>query len=438
METAQKTQRSDTYSASPASAAVAPAAATAPAAPAPVPPSASGAASAAAPAPRRSRRAFMILGLVAVLVAAGVLTFNKVTAGQMSTDDAEVAADIVPVGARAAGLIVRVHVAENQRVARGQLLVEIDPADDAARLAEAEAGLAISKAQADAALAQVAIVEATSRGGLVTAQAALAGSTAGVASAAAQVAVARAARARAQSDAHKADTDLVRARELHQANAVPQERLDVAESAADAAHAVLAETEAQVVLAEEARRGAGSRVGEARGRVNQSAPIAPQIASARAGADLAQARVRSAEAALTLARLQLGYTRIVAPADGFASKLMVHEGQLLAVGQPVIQLIPTATYVVANFKETQVGRMRPGQTAAITLDAYPGRTFAGRVESLSGGTGASFSLLPPDNASGNFVKVVERVPVRVAWVNPPEGVDVRAGLSADVTVSVDK
>jgi membrane fusion protein (multidrug efflux system) len=148
--------------------------------------------------------------------------------------------------------------------------------------------------------------------------------------------------------------------------------------------------------------------------------------------------VQSAEAALALVKLQLDYTRVLAPADGVASKLMVHDGQLVAVGQPLVELVPTATYVLANFKETQIGRMRPGQRAEIQLDAFPGRKLEGRVESLAGGTGASFSLLPADNATGNFVKVVQRVPVRIAWLNPPADVALRAGLSADVTVSVDK
>src|SRR5262249_39585873 len=148
---------------------------------------------------------------------------------------------------------------------------------------------------------------------------------------------------------------------------------------------------------------------------------------------LAHARVQGAEAQLQLAKLQLGYTKIVAPADGVASKLSAHEGQLVAVGQPVIALVPTQSYVIANFKETQLAKMQPGQPADIKIEAYPGRRFRAKVESLSGGTGASFSLLPADNASGNFVKVVQRVPVRIAWDRAPE-VPLRAGLSADVTV----
>src|SRR6185436_899627 len=189
---------------------------------------------------------------------------------------------------------------------------------------------------------------------------------------------------------------------------------------------------------EDARRGAQSRVSEARGRLSQSAPVAPQIEAARAGAALATARVRSAEAALTLARLQLDYTRVVAPADGFASKLAVHEGQLIAVSQPIVELVPSTAYLVANFKETQIGKMKPGQPATIDVDALPGRELHGRVDSLAAGTGATFSLLPPDNATGNFVKVVQRVPVRIMLVDPPQGLALRPGLSASVTVDVRK
>jgi membrane fusion protein (multidrug efflux system) len=172
-----------------------------------------------------------------------------------------------------------------------------------------------------------------------------------------------------------------------------------------------------------------------RGRLSQSSPIEAQIAAARAQADLAHARVKSAEAQLELARLQLSYTAVKAPADGIASKLTVHEGQLVSIGSPVIELVPLTTYVIANFKETQVGKMKPGQPVDIRVDAYGGKKFEGKVESLSGGTGSSFSLLPADNASGNFVKVVQRVPVRIAWTHPPD-VAMRAGLSVDVTVHV--
>jgi membrane fusion protein, multidrug efflux system len=389
-------------------------------------------------APRKSRRPFLILGVIAVVVLAGIVVYNVMTAGREGTDDAQVSADMVPVGTRVAGAVALVRIHENQQVKKGDLLVELDRADFAARARMADAELATALAQATAADAQVEIVEATSKGGFASARAALQGSTVGVSGAEAQLAVARANLARAESDARKAGIDLARAQELQRANAGTQERLDGAQAGFDAARAALAQSQAQISLAEEAKRTAESRVGEARGRVSQSAPIAPQIAAAHAGAELARARVQSAEAALALAKLQLDYTRVLAPADGIASKLMVHDGQLVGVGQPLVELVPVATYVLANFKETQIGRMRVGQRAEIELDAFPGRKLEGRIESLAGGTGGSFSLLPADNATGNFVKVVQRVPVRIAWVNPPADVALRAGLSADVTVSVDK
>jgi membrane fusion protein (multidrug efflux system) len=387
-------------------------------------------------APTKSRRPFAILGGIAAVALVAIGAYLALSAGKEDTDDAQVAADLVPIGTRVAGQVVRVRVHEDQLVKKGDPIAELDDADFQAKVKQAEAELATAEAQALAADAQVQVVDATSKGGLESAKAMVSGSSVGVGSAEAQLAAARAGLLRAQAEARKAEIDLTRAKELKSANAIPQERLDNAQIASDSAQALLAQSKAQVLAAEEARRAADSHVSEMRGRLNQSSPIAAQQATARANGQLAHARVKSAEAALELARLQLSYTTIVAPSDGVASKLSVHEGQLLAPGQPVIELVPVGTYVIANFKETQIGKMAPGQRAEIKIDAFPGRTFEGRVESLSGGTGASFSLLPADNASGNFVKVVQRVPVRVAWVNPPAGVQLRAGLSADVTVFV--
>jgi membrane fusion protein (multidrug efflux system) len=347
-------------------------------------------------------------------------------------------ADMVPVGTRVSGQISRVRIVENQAVKRGDAIAEIDDADYTARVRQAEAELMTARAQAAAADAQVQVVDATSRGGLTSAQAMVSGTAAGVASADANVAAARAGLLRAEADQKKAEIDLRRAKELRAANAATEERLDNTQTAFDAASAALAQARAGLAQAEESRRFAETRVSEAKGRLSQSAPVEAQIASARANADLAHARVQSASAALDLARLQLSYTKIAAPADGIASKLGVHEGQLVVTGQPVIELVPHETYVIANFKETQIGKMKPGQKAEITIDAFPGTKLEGRVESLSGGTGASFSLLPADNATGNFVKVVQRVPVRISWVSPPGTLPLRAGLSADVTVHLER
>jgi membrane fusion protein (multidrug efflux system) len=400
----------------------------------------------AAPAPTRigapaaeepkKRRPLVFVGAAAAITLAILGGYLLVTAGEEDTDDAQVASDMVPVGTRVAGQILKVRIAENQAVKKGDVLADIDDADYVARVKQAEAELASQQAQAKAADAQVAVTVASSKGGLASARAAFSGSSVNVGGAAAQVAAARAGLVRAQTDLKRSEIDLARTKELRAANAVPQERLDNAQLAHDSAQAALSQAQANVALAEEARRAAESRVGEARGLLDQSSPIEARITSARAQADLAHARANSAAAALELARLQLSYTKIVAPADGVASKLSVHDGQLVSVGQPIVELVPLTTYVVANFKETQIGKMKPGQRAVVRLDAFPGKKLIGRVESLSGATGASFSLMPADNATGNFVKVVQRVPVRIAWENLPADLPLRAGLSADVTVEV--
>jgi membrane fusion protein (multidrug efflux system) len=385
--------------------------------------------------PASKRRPFVILGVLVGILGLSIGIYALMTAGQEDTDDAQVSSDVVPIGARVAGQVVKVSVKENQLVKKGDLIAEIDDADYAARLKQAEAALATATAQAAAADAQLQVVMATSKGALATAEASYSGSSVGVGSAAAQIAAAHAGLLTAQAAVKKAEIELNRSKELRAANAVPQERLDNAQIAYDTAQAQLAQANAQVTVAQEMKRAAESRVEEAKGRLSQSKPIDAQIAAAKAAADLAHASMKSAEAALELAKLQMAYTKITAPADGLASKLSVHEGQLLPVGGGVIALVPTATYVVANFKETQVGKMKAGQKAEIEIDAFPGKKFEGKVESLSGGTGSSFSLLPADNASGNFVKVVQRVPVRISWVTTPD-LPLRAGMSADVTVSV--
>ncbi len=391
---------------------------------------------AAAPAPKSGKRPFMILGGIALLAAIGASVYLELTKNLETTDDAQVAADTVPTAARVAGQVLHVLVTDNQVVKKGELLIELDPADYAARVKQAEAELRTAKAQAAAAAAQVDIVSATSKGGFQSARAQVAGSSSGVSAAKAQVEAAKAGLARAEAAARTADLDYERAKGLAAQSAIPQAQLDLAQSEYDGAHAALDQAKAQIVAAQQAERIAMSRVGEAQGHLDQTSQVSAQIDAAKANADLADARVQSAEAQLELARLQLSYTKIFAPNDGMASRLSVHDGQLVQPGQPLLELVPLQTYVVANFKETEVGRMRPGQPASITLDAFPGVELKGKVQSLAGGTGSTFSLLPPDNASGNFVKVVQRVPVRIEWVDPPANLAFRAGLSADVTVNV--
>jgi len=387
-----------------------------------------------APAKKNKARPYIILGAIVGVALAVYLLVGWLGRGKETTDDAQVDGDVVAVSTRVSGAVLKVHATDNEAVTKGQLLVEIDPADYTARVKEAEAELAAAQAQARAADAQVSIVEATSKGGLSFARAQLSGSATSVAGADADVAAAQAALARAQAQANQADLDLARDEGLLKDQAIPRAQVDMARSNAQAARAAVAQAQAQIAAAKEMKRTAQTHIVESAARVEQSAPVDAQVAQVRANADLAHARVDSADAALTQAKLQLSYTRIEAPTDGTLSRLAAHDGQLVQAGQQVVSVVPSATYVLANFKETQVGAMRSGQRAEIVVDAYPGRTFEGKVDSTSPGTGARFSLLPPDNASGNFVKVVQRLPVKIAWVNVPADVKLAAGMSADVTV----
>ncbi|MFO0729154.1 MAG: HlyD family secretion protein [Myxococcota bacterium] len=388
-------------------------------------------------AQRGNKRLFVILG-VAAAAAAGTLLVRGLTAGHVTTDDAQIEADVVPLAARVGGPIAKVEVADNARVKAGDVILRLDSADLAARLRQAEGELAAARAQATAADAQISITEAGARGGLSTAEAQVGTSRAQVSGAAAQVEAAKAQLLRAESDAKKAATDLARVTQLRASNALPEERMDVARAADASAQASLLAARAQLAAAEDMQKVAESRVAEASGNLHVSAPIDAKIASAKAAAELAHARVASAEGAFELARLALSYATVTAPVDGFVSNLLVREGQLLVPGQPIASVIPDRTYVIANFKETQVGAMQPGQKVEVEVDAYGGKTLAGVVESLSAGTGARFSLLPPDNASGNFVKVVQRVPVRIRWAEAPKDVVLRAGMSAVVTVHTER
>ncbi len=372
--------------------------------------------------PRPTRKRYLALGAVTLAVLLGAGGYSWHTHGKEGTDDAQIEADIVPLSTRVAGQVKRLAVADNAQVKKGDLILELDDADYAARADQAQAELDTAAAQAAAADAQAEVASAGARGGFTTARAGMSGSSAAVATA-------RAGLSRAQAEEKKAALELRRSRDLLAAKVVPQQKLDADQAAYDVAHAMVLQAQAAVDQAE-------SRIGEAQGRLDQSTPVAAAVAVAQANARLAHAREKSAEASLALARLQLGYTKLFALADGQVTRLTAREGQMVQSGQPLAALVPDQTYVVANFKETQIGAMKRGAKVEIDVDAYPGRPLEGQVESLADGTGARFLLLPPDNASGNFVKVVQRVPVRIAWVNPPKDLALRPGLSADVRVHV--
>jgi membrane fusion protein (multidrug efflux system) len=395
-------------------------------------------AAAAEEAPKKNRVRLIAMGVLAVGVA-GVAGWYALHAGLESTDDAQVDADVVNVPARLGGSITKVLFAENQPVKAGDVLVEIDSAQPAAKLAQAEADLAARKAEAAATDAQVAVVEATAKGQKSAAEASLQGAAVSAGSTSDEIAQADAQVAAAQVAVEQAQIDLDRQKKLFADNATPKQELDRAQTAFQAGSANLASAKAHQAVVHSQTAQARAHVEEARARVGQSSAVSAQIDQARARAAAAAAAVQMAQATRDLAALDLSYTKIVAPRDGIASKKSVVIGQMLGVGQTVASIVPTGdAWVTANFKETQLSKMRAGQPVDVEIDAYPGLVLHGDIESFSGATGSRFSLLPPENATGNFTKVVQRVPVRIRLKDVPQDRTLRPGMSADVTVDVRK
>jgi membrane fusion protein (multidrug efflux system) len=383
---------------------------------------------------RASKRPFLIVGLVILTGIVALVGYVMRTRGLESTDDARVEGDVVTISVRVPGLVVAVPAEDNHRIKKGDLIAQVDDTDYAARLKQAQAELAQARAQAAQAEAQEQMVAASAKGGIAAGQALVAGSSYAVRSAHANVASARAAVERAEGDERSAALDLARHKALLAANAVPQSKLDEVQAAADRARATVAQARAALSASEEELHAADARVSEAQGHLTQSAPIETQLNAARANTALQRARVTAAEAAVALAQSQLDATRVVAPADGLLTNLSLHPGVLAAVGTPVALLVPPEVYVVANFKETQIGEMRPGQPVTVSVDAFAPRMFEGKVDTIAGGTQGRFSLLPSDNAAENFVKVVQRVPVKIRLA--ATDAVLLPGLSAGVTVNV--
>jgi membrane fusion protein (multidrug efflux system) len=217
------------------------------------------------------------------------------------------------------------------------------------------------------------------------------------------------------------------------AQAIAQSQLDAAQAAYDTADAQVVAARARLANLRSTTAQVEARVSEASARYSQAATVDEQIADAEARARVARARVATAEAAREQARLELSYTRIYAPQEGIVSRRAIAVGAMVTPGTPIVELVPEHVWVTGNFKETQLRRMRAGQSATVKVDAY-GITLRGQVESFSAATGAKFSLLPPDNATGNYTKIVQRLPVRIAIRDLPKGVTLRPGLSVDLAV----
>ena len=400
-------------------------------------PGAQAAAGAQAQNGARRRKALQIIAGIAGVVLLGTLLYILINHGKEETDDAQVDADLVPLAPHVLGQVTMMPVVENQPVKKGEVVVQLDDRDYQAKVIQSQAELESVQAQATAADAQVAVAEAAARGSFSQAQANLVGTNRSVSGSRAQLEQARATLVSRQAELKLAEANLVRAHELVKANAIPLQQVDTVQAQYDSGKAGVEAAQAAVTAAADQLKRSEAQVNEAEGRVVVNRPVDASIAVAQANAAYQHARVKSSAASLALADLNLEWTRITAPSDGVVSRLTAHPGALLSVGQTVGYFVPEKKYVTANFKETQVGKMHAGQRADVHIDTY-GKTVQGKVESLSGGTGARFSLFPPDNATGNFVKVAQRIPVRIALDGLPSGMVLRAGQSAVVTVHVNE
>jgi membrane fusion protein, multidrug efflux system len=402
-----------------------------------------------APKPRTNGLRWTALALIPLLGTVAFFVWRYYSARE-STDDAQIDGRIHAVSARVAGTVLSVEVDDNEPVDAGAVLARIDPRDYEVARRRARADLAEAQATLQASRTDVPVVTTTSSGRLSGAEAGVREAQAKVLTADTQLQSARAreraARARvieAQANLDRLTRDLERFKVLVQKDEISQQQYDNAASAVTSARAQLDAVTAQVADAEESVNAARSQVERekagllvARAAVEAAGSAPEQVAGTRARAESAAARVEQMQALVAQAELNLEYTVVRAPVAGVVSKRSVEVGQALQVGQPVVAIVPLEhIWITANFKETQLRYMRPGQKAVITVDAYGDREYSGHVDGIGAATGARFSLLPPENSTGNFVKVVQRVPVRIML---DEGQDkehlLRPGMSVIATV----
>lgn len=421
------------------------------------------------------RRLVIALLVLIVLCGAGWAAYAWQSSRHvMTTDDAYVEGPIAPVSAKISGQVVEVLVRDNETVKAGQIMVRLDARDHKAKAEQLRAAVLIADRRSKAANERIALGREVAASQMTQARAAtlradaakqsatslVEGSRATVLARRAALASVVADRERAAALGDRAIGDLARARELFGKELVARQFVDFAETEARAAAAAVTAADEKVVQArrdlesaeaDERMRQAGyepqqiglktaeARGVEARAQEMQAEAMHTEVRVRQAERDLAQAQLREAEADLNATLLTLEYTEIRAPATGVVSKKTVEPGQVVQPGQPLFALVAlNEVWVLANFKETQLQRMRPGMRARVVIDGYPDRAWTGRIDSIAAGTGSRFSLLPPENATGNWVKVVQRVPVKIvldgdASNNPHT---LRAGMSASVTVQL--
>ena len=391
---------------------------------------------------RRNRVAKPIIvavGIVAVLLAGWFWWDSR---HWEDTDDAEIDGHIYPINARVAGQVIKVNYDDGQVVRKGDVLVQIDPTDYQVALDRAKADYLDSQAQAQAARYGVPVQSVGSVSSIRSASADMDSAQAGVAAARKQVDAAQQQVVEAKANAVKLNKDVERYQQLLGRREISQQQFDAAVAAATAENATVSAREAELLAYQSQVKVAESRIEQANAELKNAHATPNVVAATKARAESADAQTLRYKAALDQAQLNLSYTTIVAPVDGVVGKRSVQVGDNIGVGQDLMAIVPlNDVWVTANFKETQLTHMQPGQPVKIKVDTYGGRKWNGHVTSIGGATGAKYSLLPPENATGNYVKVVQRIPVRIDFDGhdkPDFNQDglLRPGMSVDPEVKV--
>ena len=393
------------------------------------------------------RRLLLIGGVVLIAILVGLFLYYH---NRESTDDAQVDGHITPIASKIYGRVAQVLVNDNQPVKAGQVLVKIDPRDYQASLDQAKAQLALAESDARSAGVDVPRTRENVASGTSNADAQLAGATADLASAQAtydqsrtsDLAYAQANIDKSRANAELAQADLARYKPLLDKGEISKQQYDAAKANADATASALKADEQKleqaqrsVDIAKAQLNAAAARVDQAKAGVASARADTKQVSMRASDAQGKIAKVQEAQALLQAAELNVSYTDIVAPVDGVVTHKQVEPGQIVQQGQGLLVIVPLQdVWVTANFKETQLRKMKAGQKAYVHVDTY-GKTFTGHLDSIAGATGAVLSLLPPENATGNYVKVVQRIPVKIVLDPiPPDKAILRPGMNVDATV----
>ncbi len=352
---------------------------------------------------KKKKLAVLIFGMIALIGLLTLILYLRYKATHISTDDAFIDGRIFTVAAKIRGTVAGIYVTDNQRVHKGDLLIEIDPADYEVKVREAGSGVHAEKARLAEAEVRIRVAKRQ------------------IDELAAAIAMAKADLELREANLQQADKDAARAENLFRLGTISRDRYEKTQTAFTVAVAEAKAAKEKLTQAEKALETQALVVKQAEAsRVSQLSVIAEN------------------ESKLAAARLNFGYTKIYAPSDGYVTRKSVEGGNQIEAGQPLMAVVSLDDiWVTANYKETQLEKVRPGQTVTFEVDAYPGKTFAGTVESIMSGTGSVFSLFPPENATGNYVKIVQRIPVKII---PDKGTDsdhvLRIGMSVVPTILI--